>query len=243
MREIQTRWGRRNLGFAWLFAEPLVFAFPVIAMWSFIRSPVDHGIPLMPMIWSGYLPLLVFRHVTGRALYVVRQNAALLYHSRVTPFDIIVGRCGLEAIGNIGAIIFSFLILYFFGFLDWPANLPLFMVGNLYMVWWSLTIALIVAAWSERTDLVEHAWMVISYIYMPVSGFWFLADWLPTPLRNVGLTVLPSIHCYEMIRAGLLGNRIQTHYDILYVTYYLAILSVIGLWLVKGVRKHLELVE
>ena len=27
MREIQLRWGRRNLGFAWLFCEPLIFAF------------------------------------------------------------------------------------------------------------------------------------------------------------------------------------------------------------------------
>jgi len=39
MREIQIRWGRRNLGFAWLFAEPLVFAFPVLLMWSMMRSP------------------------------------------------------------------------------------------------------------------------------------------------------------------------------------------------------------
>src|SRR6476619_2359513 len=78
MREIQVRWGRRNLGFAWLFAEPLVFAFPVLVMWSLMRSPYEHGLPLMPFIWSGYLPLLMFRHTTGRALYVVRQNGAML---------------------------------------------------------------------------------------------------------------------------------------------------------------------
>ncbi len=38
MREIQLRWGRRNLGFAWLFCEPLVFALPVLAMWSLLRT-------------------------------------------------------------------------------------------------------------------------------------------------------------------------------------------------------------
>jgi capsular polysaccharide transport system permease protein len=37
MRELMTRWGRRNLGFAWLFCEPLVFALPVIAVWSSVR--------------------------------------------------------------------------------------------------------------------------------------------------------------------------------------------------------------
>src|SRR5437879_12100270 len=76
MREIQIRWGRRNLGFAWLFAEPLVFAFPVLLMWSMMRSPFEHGLPLMPFIWSGYLPLLMFRHTSGRALYVIRTDWA-----------------------------------------------------------------------------------------------------------------------------------------------------------------------
>src|ERR1041384_7611743 len=83
MREIQTRWGRRNLGFAWLFAEPLVFAFPVIFMWSKVRSPYEHGLPMIEFVWSGYLPLLVFRHVTGHALHVIRSNAAMLYHRSV----------------------------------------------------------------------------------------------------------------------------------------------------------------
>jgi capsular polysaccharide transport system permease protein len=243
MREIQTRWGRRNLGFAWLFAEPLVFAFPVIIMWNMIRSPLENGIPLMPLIWSGYLPLLVFRHVTGNAVYVVRNNAALLYHRSVTPLDIIVARCGLEAIGNLGAVASSFLILYFLGFLDWPVHLPLFLAGNLFMAWWALAVALIVAAASERTDIVEHIWSVVSYMYMPLSGFWFLAAWLPTPLRHVALAVMPSLHAYEMIRAGLLGNRIQTYYDPVYLTYYLSVLTLIGLFLVRGIRRHLELVE
>src|ERR1700693_276809 len=95
MREFMTRWGRRDFGFAWLFAEPLVFALPVIFMWSRIRSPYEHGLPLIAFVWSGYLPLLIFRHVTGHALYTVRHNAAMLYHRPVTPLDLFIGRQGL----------------------------------------------------------------------------------------------------------------------------------------------------
>src|ERR1043166_473842 len=145
MREIQTRWGRRNLGFAWLFAEPLVFAFPVLIMWSFMRGPSEHGLPLIAFLWSGYLPILLFRHVSAQALNVVRNNGALLYHQSVTPIDIVIGRCGLEVIGNIGAIAFSFAIFYMIGVMPWPANIPLFLVGFLYMSWWALAVALIVA--------------------------------------------------------------------------------------------------
>ena len=35
---------------------------------------------MMPFLWSGYLPLLLFRHLGGRMLLFVRVNAGLLYH-------------------------------------------------------------------------------------------------------------------------------------------------------------------
>jgi capsular polysaccharide transport system permease protein len=241
MREIQTRWGRRNLGFAWLFAEPLVFAFPVLAMWSALRSPFVNDMPLLPFLWSGYLPLLVFRHVTGHAVLTIRSNAALLYHRSVTPLDIVIGRCGLEAVGNLAAIGFSFFVFYMIGVIDWPQNLPLFLAGNLFMAWWALAVALIVAAWSERSDIVEKIWQPISYMYMPISGFFYLVDWLPTPVQHLALTVMPSVHAYEMIRGGLFGHRIVVHYDAGYLAFVLAGLTLFGLWLMRDVRRFVEI--
>ena len=32
---------------------------------------------------------------------------------------------------------------------------------------------------SERSDMVEHIWPPFSYLYMPISGFFYLAAWLP----------------------------------------------------------------
>ena len=115
------------------------------------------------------------------------------------------------------------------------------MVGLFYMAWWSLSVALLVAAACERTDLVEHIWQPISYMYLPLSGFLFMADWLPPQVRNIALSVMPSLHSYEMIRSGLWGDRIPAHYDIPYVTLVLAVLTLIGLWVVRSVREHLQL--
>ena len=243
MRDIQTRWGRRNLGFAWLFAEPLAFAFPVLFMWSAIRPRFEHGLPLMGFLWSGYLPLLLFRHVTGLAIYTIRNNAALLYHRAVTPLDIVLGRCGLEVMGNLSAIVFSFVVLYSLGVLEWPRNPPLMMAGILYLSWWAFALALIIAGWCERSHIVEHIWTPVSYMYMPISGFFYLAEWLPNSIRQVALTVMPSLHGYEMLRAGMFGNQIQTYYDATYLTYVLAGLTLFGLWLVRSVRRHLEVFE
>jgi capsular polysaccharide transport system permease protein len=243
MRDIQTRWGRRNLGFAWLFLEPLVFAFPVLTMWSMMRPSHDHGIPVIAFLWSGYLPLLLFRHVTALAMYSVRTNGALMYHRAVQPLDLVVARCGLEVIGNLAAIFSSYMIFYALGLVDWPQNVPLLLLGVFYMAWWSCAVCLVVAGLSERTDLVEHIWPPFSYIYMPISGFFYLAAWLPPSIREVALTVLPSLHSYEMIRGGLFGSRIQVFYDLSYVSYVLGVLTLLGLWLVHTVRQHLELIE
>lgn len=242
MREIQVRWGRRNLGFLWLFTEPLVFSFPVLTMWWAIRgSQAPGGVPIMPFLWSGYLPLLIFRHVTGSALYVIRSNAHVMYHQAISPLDIVVGHCGLEALGNIAAVGFSFWVFYMLGVIPWPENLPLFLFGYLYMAWWAVAVGLVVAAWSERTDVVEHIWAPISYMYMPISGFFYLAAWLPVPVRHIALTVMPSLHAYEMIRAGLFGHRVETFYDVGYLTFILACLSFAGLWLVRDARRFIQL--
>src|SRR5207244_2064633 len=68
IREIYSRFGRESLGFAWMIAEPLVFALPVLLVWRAVRNPYENGLPLIPFLWSGYLPILLFRHVGGRML-------------------------------------------------------------------------------------------------------------------------------------------------------------------------------
>src|SRR4249920_3938064 len=100
-----------------------------------------------------------------------------------------------------------------------------------YMSWWSIAVALIVAALSERFDIVEHIWMPASYMYMAVCGFFFMAAWLPAPLRRVALSIDPPLHAYKMIRGGLWGNRVQVFYDIPYLSYLPAIVTLVGLWL------------
>src|SRR5437868_1732185 len=152
IREIYTRFGREGLGFAWIIAEPLIFAVPVLLVWSIVRSPYEHGVPMMPFIWSGYLPLLLFRHVGGRMLLFVRVNAGLLYHRQVTIFDIFLARFLLEVVSNFCAVLATFVFFYALGLLDWPQNLPMFYVGYFYMIWWCAATGLIVGGLSERSD-------------------------------------------------------------------------------------------
>jgi capsular polysaccharide transport system permease protein len=238
MRETYTRFGRENLGFAWIFAEFLVFALPVIVMWSFIRGRFEHGLLVVPFVWSGYLPILLFRHMGGRMIYAVRVNISLFYHRNVTPFDAVIARMAIEIIGNYGAAAFSFLLLYSIGVADWPRDTPLLFLGYFYMTWWCVAVGFVIAAFSERTVVFEKVWSPFSYMYLPVSGFFYMAAWLPPAIRQTLLTFMPALPCYEMIRSGLFGPAVRVYYDIPRLTFMLAAITLFGLLGLRDVRRY-----
>ena len=237
IREIYTRYGREGLGFAWIVAEPLVFTIPVLFVWRAARGSHEHGIAVFPFLWSGYLAILLFRHIGGRILMFVRVNAGLLYHRQVTILDVFLGRALLEIGSNLAALIASFALFYALGFLDVPRDLPMFYLGYSYMIWWCVAAGLIIGGLSERSDWVEKIWMPYSYLYLFFSGFFYLADWLPPALRNVAL-YQPYLQAYEMIRAGIFGTTVKTYGDPVYTTFVLAILTLFGLWLLREGRKY-----
>jgi capsular polysaccharide transport system permease protein len=237
IREIYTRFGREGLGFGWILLEPLIFAIPVLLVWSVARAPYEYGVPMMPLLWSGYLPLLLFRHIGARMLLFVRVNAGLLYHRQVTIFDIFLARCLLEIASNLAALVASFALFYSIGFVDLPRDLPMFDLGYLFMIWWSVAVGLIVGGISERTEWAEKLWQPYSYLYIFFSGFFLMAAWLPEHIRSWAL-LQPSFQAYEMIRGGMFGNAVKTYGDPAYTSLVLAVLTFIGLLLMRESRKY-----
>jgi capsular polysaccharide transport system permease protein len=237
IREIYSRFGREGLGFAWLIAEPLMFAIPVLLLWSAVRAKYENGVPLMPIFLTGYMGILLFRHLGGSMVMFIRSNTSLLYHRQVTLIDIFLARSLLEITANITSLVITFAIFIFLGDLVPPRNLPLFYLGYFYMTWWCVVVAMLVAALTERSILIEKIWPVYSYTYLFFSGFWYLADWLPPRLRAVAL-YQPSLQAYEMIRGGMFGNTVKTYGNAGYTTFVLAVLTVLGLWAMREGRKY-----
>jgi capsular polysaccharide transport system permease protein len=237
IREIYTRFGREGLGFAWIVLEPLIFAIPVLLVWSAVRDPYEHGVRMTPFLWTGYMPLLMFRHVGGRMLMFVRVNAGLLYHRQVTIFDVFVARCLLEVVSSLSALLVSGVLFYSFGLIDIPRDLPMFYLGYFYMIWWCVVIGLIIGAFSERSEWAEKIWQPYSYLYIFFGGVFWMADWLPASIRSWAL-LQPSVQAYELIRAGMFGGVVRTYGNIPYETSALAVLTLIGLLLMRDARKY-----
>lgn len=237
IREITAHFGRRGIGALWLAVGPLTFTVPVMVLWYIVRPPFEHNIPIIEMLWSGYMPVLLFRHLGSRSLGLISRSVPLMYHRNIREFDVFIATCAVEVAQNIFAATIMYLFFYFPGIMDLPANPPLVIIGYLYMIWWCVSCALIVVTFSERSSFFVKMWQPISYTYMFYSGFGFLSDWLPEKFRGIAL-MQPSLQAFDMIRAGLLGSKIVTHYNIAYDTFALLVLTLIGLVALRDARKH-----
>ncbi len=240
IREVHTRFGRDNIGALWVVGEPFLFTLIVVFLWYSVRSPNDNSVPVAAFVLTGYAPLTMWRHSVSRSTNCFQANAGLLYHKQIGLMDILVARIMLEVYGTIMAFIVICSGFYLVGIYDPPVNYGLFYLGWIYLILFSIGTALIVSCLSEQFDWIEKLTSPLLYIMAPLSGAFYLVDWLPYPAQKVAL-LLPSVHGFELIRAGQFGPALHMHYDIPYVTYTCLFLILIGLILSVNVRKYIEM--
>jgi capsular polysaccharide transport system permease protein len=240
MREIISRYGRTNLSFLWLIVEPLILCVGVMIVWSFIHHD-SHNIPLIAFIVSGYMPLTLWRHISSYAVSCIKHNTALFYHRSVRPLDVLFASAILEFLGTSMALIVILTALRLGGLLETQAHLDLLVGGWLFMAWLSFAVGMVLSALSERFDFVEKLVSPFQYLMLPISGCFFMVAWLPTWTQNLALYV-PTVHCYEMFRAGLLGEAVDTHFSMAYLTSVCMITTAVGLTMMRraDVSLHFE---
>lgn len=239
MREIITRYGRHNIGFLWLFLEPMMFTLGVMALWS--AAKMDHGssIPIVAFAITGYSSVLLWRNSAGRCSKAIEPNLSLMYHRNVKVLDIFISRIVLEIVGASASII---VLTLFFSSIEWmefPNDVMLVMQAWILLAWFSIGLGLIVGAVSERSEVFERIWHVATYLLFPLSGAGFMVDWLPKVAQNV-LLWIPMVHGTEMIRHGFFGEIIPTYEDPIYFIIVNLILTLIGLAMVRETGRRVE---
>jgi len=241
MREITTRYGREGLGFAWLIAEPLMFCIGVFIMWTLIKPEYEHGIRLGPLVMTGYMSLLLFRHMIAISLGAVEGNIGLLHHRQITILHIFLSRNLMEFAGTTAAFIVVYVILMALGQVGLPADWLLLYAGWLTTGWVAFGLALVFSGLSIRYEVMERLVPVLTYAMIPLSGAFFMVGWLPERYREPFLLV-PLPHGIEMTRAGVLGEFVHTYYHAPYALACGGIMIVIGLLLLAD-AKHRIVIE
>lgn len=237
LREILTRYGRHNIGFLWLFVEPMLFTLGVAALWS--ASKASHGalLPIIPFAVTGYSSVLLWRNMPARCSGAIGPNLALMYHRNVKVIDIFAARLLLEIIGT--SISFIVLVLFFtsIGWMAAPENIMKIMLGWFMLAWFGIALGLLIGALSERSEIIEKLWHPASYLLFPLSGAVFMVDWLPPEAQKVVL-FLPMVHGVEILREGYFGSAIHAHYDIAYMATACLVMTFFALLQVRIVGRE-----
>jgi capsular polysaccharide transport system permease protein len=238
IRELSTRFGRENIGFLWVMAEPLLFAALVGLIWRVWKGPQEYGIEIVAFVATGYIPLTLFRQAVSRSVGAMKVNSSLLYHRQIKILDLLLVRFFLEVLGAMMAYIFIGVILMAFGIFPMPSDLGMFLGGWLIYCLFTLSLCLVVGPLSEMSEVVEKLVPVTVYVMVPFSGTFTLSSWLTPEARQV-LAYSPPVSGMEMMRHGIFGDLVTPYYNFAAPFWFILITSVIGLGLCRRVRRTL----
>lgn len=239
MRELITRYGREGLGFLWLILEPLVFCFGVMGMWALLKPEYEHGVRVAPFVMTGYMGLLLFRHIVAVFSGAIQANIGLLHHRRVKPLHIYLTRGILETAGGALAYTVVYVTLLIIGVVNPPSNYLNLYAGYLLMAWVSIGFGMTMASLALRFEVVERVIPVLMYLMIPLSGAFIMVDWVPYAYQDLYL-LIPLPHTIEMMRSSVFGEFVTTRYNPYYPLYFGAVLNIFGLIVLNYTQKFIE---
>ena len=238
LRELTTRFGRDQIGFLWVFFEPMLLALAIGALKHLIDHGAHYGVP--PFIFGviGYAPFFAFRSMINQASSALNSNMTLLYHRQIKLLDIMLAR------GLLQAAVVSVVLLVVIGGAIWlidmvPHSTPLLVGGLLLMLLFSHGIAMLVAAGSAAFDLTDRIVQPMTYLALPFSGAFMAMHSLPPSWREFMLWN-PQVHFHEMMRDGMFGDLIPPYYDYGYMGGWIIALNLLGMFALRAERPKLE---
>jgi len=240
LRELHTRYGRDNIGYLWVIAEPMILAVTVTAMRVGSIGHTIDGLDPAPFWITGYTAFVMFRSVVLRADSALEANRSLLYHRIVTITDMLTARALLEGAGTSFAMFLMLTGCALCGLGTLPQRPLLMLEGLGLLLWFSYALSLIVCAGCEVSQVVSRLVHPLVYFSLPLSGAFFLLIWIPEPLRGY-LTWVPMIHMMELIREGQFASYNSPYIDVPYATGWCMVLTLCGLSWVVSIRRRLHL--
>lgn len=238
MREMLTRYGRHNIGFLWLFVEPMLFTVGVTTLWTLTKSVHGSNLPIVAFALTGYSSVLLWRNMPGRCIGAIVPNLGLMYHRNVRVIDIFVARLLIEACGATISFVVLGVFFTYVGWLQPPEDVLKIVQGWFLLAWFGGALAVWLGALAEKHELVEKLWHPISYLAFPLSGAAFMVDALPKEAQPYALLV-PMVNGVEIVREGYFGDHVRAHYDLPYLLICCLALTFAALLQVSRVSREI----
>ncbi|MCW9732363.1 ABC transporter permease [Avibacterium sp. 20-15] len=239
LREIITRYGRKNLGFLWLFVEPFMMTLVIVLMWHFFRADRFSTLNIVAFAITGYPLLMMWRNASNRAIGAIDANMALLYHRNVRPLDTLFSRMTLEIMGATVAQILMLAFLVMIGWIEMPNDVLYMLFAWFLMALFAIGLGLIICSLAYYLEVFGKIWGTLTFLMFPISGAFFLVSSLPSNAQSM-LLWFPMIHGTEMFRHGYFGSSIVTMESPSYLLACDLVMLLIGLLMVRSFSNRIN---
>jgi len=238
LREMSTRFGRTPGGYIWAVLQPLASILLLALAFSFIALNPALGTSFVLFKATGMLVFQMFRAPSRTVGVSINYSRALLAYPGVTWADAVIARFLLNSMVMIvvsmiiltGVVLVEGLNLI----LNWPM-----IIGSMVMTSaLAFGFGVFNAFMSERFEVYDNLWNIVTAPLMIASGVLFLFDDLPQFAQEI-LWYNPLIHTVGMMRAGFYSVYQPQYVSLLYVLICALVPMVMGLVLMR--RYHREL--
>lgn len=236
LREMITRFGRHNIGFLWMFVEPMMFSIGITILWTYIGGHAKGTIPVAGFALTGYSAIVAWRNSVGRTSSSIKANKALLYHRVVTIFDIAISRALLEWAAVTVSFVTLTIVFTELGLMNLPVDPLQAVIAWVLLGWFVIAAGLIAVYLDERSEIFERVWHVTMYLTLPFTGAFTMVSWLPEAAQTI-LLYSPMVNAVEMLREGYFGSGINAKYSISYLLTCNLVLTGAALLLLQRVKK------
>ncbi|MCC6924650.1 ABC transporter permease [Novosphingobium sp.] len=240
LRELHTRFGRANIGFLWIFGEPLLLAIAVGALHSAQQLPLTGAARSVPFAIGGYALFIMFRSMVSRAETLLEANRPLLNHRFVTLFDMLLARALLDLGSTIAVLALLLPLAWLVGYADLPEQPLLVLAATVLIGWFSFALSMVVMAVSHESAFAGRLVHPLLYLSMPLSGAFFSVQWF-SPGVQAALGWVPTVPIFELLRMGLFAGYPADHAELAWPVTCCALLTLLGLAGLRAVRPRIEI--
>jgi len=232
LREVQTRFGTKKLGYFWAVFDAMFMVLVFAGLKSAIASNSMPGVDFPVFLATGFLAFFLWKNIVVSSKNAFSANKALFAYKQVKPFDTIITRVLLELlVSSVATLIFIGIGLY----LDFDIAVKNFNMVVLAVVWlciFAFGIGLMSAVFSYFYEFYAKIVNVIMTPMLFISALMYTVDSLPPVLREI-ILYNPLVHFIEMIH-GFYFQTLNTQYvDYNYMIFWTIIPLYIGLFFYK----------
>ncbi len=202
LREIRTRFGKYQLGYAWALIEPVSLVVVIIVIFSAMGAPGYTGISFPVFLGVGVVSYNLFTEISNRSIKAMEANSALFNYRPIRPIDTVIARALLELVLHAGVLFVILGFYWLFGGDVVIGDMPTLIFVYLLLTVLSTGVGVF---FMLLTDIYSDAEKVLPLIMRPlffISGVFFSFERVPRDYWPL-LLWNPLFHAIELAREAL----------------------------------------